>query len=44
MIELGISVRMLAALACFARRLQAVVELRQKITDTPLTDCVALFG
>src|SRR6266481_2854207 len=35
---------MLTALAGLARRLQTVVELRQKVTDAPLADFVALFG
>src|SRR6266481_3493813 len=44
MIELGVAIRMLAALAGLARRLQAIVELCQKITDAPLTDLVTLLG
>jgi hypothetical protein len=44
MVELGVPVRMLAAFAGLACRLEAVAKVRQKVTDTPLADLMALLG
>src|SRR3954464_11124511 len=42
--ELGVPVRMVAAFPGLAGRLETVAKVRQKVTDTPLADLVALLG
>src|SRR5208337_1178453 len=43
-VELGITISMLPAFPRLAGRLQAVVELCQKVTNAPLADLMPQFG